>query len=439
MIKRRRFPKIFFGWWTVLAGGILAMWGNGYYISGFSAFFKPIASELGFSRAVTSIPASFGKFEGGFEAPLSGWLTDRYGPRWIVLLGVFLMGLGLILMNFINSFWTFLVAWGVLLGTGINMGLSLPLEKAVTNWFVKKRGLAISIRWTLSVLGSVLVLPLIGWLISMQGWRVTGVIGGVVMLLVGLPLAWFFVKQHRPEYYGLLPDGATVEEGAAEAGQMIDRGVRYAAEVQEVEFTVRQAVRTPTYWLLVLGYGGYALVSSVVFIHGIPFLTDMGIDPVWAAVMMGISSSASLPTRLLTGFFADRLKKSHLRFLMGGAFLLQALGVTVFLLNQTIPMAYVFFILYWAGMGPIIPLNSIIRSRYFGRKAFGSIQGTSTLLLMPTGVIAPIYAGWVYDTTGRYVTVFVLMAALLAFAALVMSLASPPRPPAKVTDIRKIV
>ncbi|MDO8688231.1 MAG: hypothetical protein Q7K41_06565, partial [Dehalococcoidales bacterium] len=77
MIKRRSFPKVFFGWWTVLGSGILALWGYGYHAYGFSALFKPISQELGFSRATTSVAASIGRFEGGIESPITGWITDR--------------------------------------------------------------------------------------------------------------------------------------------------------------------------------------------------------------------------------------------------------------------------------------------------------------------------------------------------------------------------
>ncbi len=439
MIKKRSSPKIFFGWWTVLGGGIIALWGHGYHVLGFSALFKPIASELGFSRAVTSVAASIGRFEGGVEAPVAGWLTDKFGPKLIVFSGVFLAGLGLVLMKFINSLWAFYVVWGVVLGTGCNISLSVPLDKAVTDWFVKKRGLAIGIRWVFTGLAAVLVLPLVGWLISIQGWRMTCVIGGVVMWLVGLPLAWFCVKRHRPEYYGLLPDGATMKEEAADTSQMIDRGVKYAAEVEEVEFTLRQALRTFAYWLLAGAQAFHSGVSAIIILHAIPFLTDMGIDPVKAAVMMGMMSSSILPGMFIGGFVADRVKKQHLRFILGGAYLLEVIGIALFVLKPTMAMVYPFFILCFFGFGLNIPLNSVIRARYFGRKAFGSIRGTSTTFIQLFGVIAPIYAGWVYDTTGSYITCFTLFAALCAFGALIAALAFPPKPPAEVTDIRKIL
>jgi len=438
LIKKRRRPKIFFGWWTVIASGILTLWGMGYHAYGFSALFNPISSELGFSRTATSVPASIGRLEGGFEAPLSGWITDRFGPRWIVLLGVFLIGLGLILMNYINSLWAFILVWGVTLGTGINIGLTIPLHAAITNWFVKKRGLALSIFMVFAGLSGVAVLPLIAWLISTQGWRMTCVIGGLVMWLVGLPLAWFFLRQHRPEYYGLLPDGATVEEKAADTDQMIGRGVEYATEIEEVEFTLRQAMRTPAFWLLIAVYTIHALVMPSVQTHTIPLLTDMGIEPLKAAGMMVVMIGASIPARLIGGLLADRVKKSHLRFLIGGAYFLQAIGFAVFLLNQTIAMIYVFFILYGMGQG-LGFVTSIVRARYFGRKAVGSIQGTSMMFSTPLGVIGPIYAGLMYDNTGSYMPAFRIFAMLLAVSAVLAAFIPTPKPPAQITDVRKIM
>ncbi len=439
MIKREKFPKIFFGWWTVLAGGILALWGYGYQAYGISALFKPIASELGFSRTTTSVAASIGRFEGGVEAPVVGWMTDRFGPRWIVFCGIFIIGLALVLMYFINSLWAYYVVWGVLVGTGANIALSIPIDTAISNWFVKRRGTALSIKWVFSGLSGVLVLPLIAWLITVQGWRMTCVIGGLVMLVVGLPLAWFFLKQRRPEYYGLLPDGAKTADEVEDVDKMIERGVQYAAEVEEVEFTVKQVFKTRVYWLLIAVNGVHSLIGSAINIHCIPFLTDIDIDPLMAAGTMVVMIGASIPARLAGGLVADRVKIGRLRFILGGSYLLQTVGIAAFLLNPTVAMIYVWFILYGIGIGIAYPINPLLRARYFGRKAFGSIGGVTSMILTPFGVIAPIYAGWVYDTTGSYMTAFTLFAVLLVIATGLVVFAKPPKPPTLITDIRKIM
>jgi sugar phosphate permease len=435
-----RFPHIFPGWWTVLAGGLLALWGYGYNAYGISALFKPISQEFGFKRAATSVASSIGRFEGGIEGPITGWVTDRFGARYVILLGVFFMSLALLLMRLVNSLWSFYLIWGVMLGTGSNIALSLPIDTTISNWFVKKRGVALSIKWVFSGLSGVLVMPLIAWMLTVKDWRFACTVGGVVMGVVGMPIAWFLFKPHRPEYYGLLPDGAIASDlQGANQNNVIERGVQYASEVREVEFTLRQALRTPPFWVMVAVQAVNGLVGPVMSIHCIPFLTDMGVDPIKAAGMMSIWITASLPTRFIGGWAADRLKINQLRYLTSLAYFLQAVGVVIFLKYQSISIVYVWFILYGFGQGLVTSVNPLIRGRYFGRKAYGSISGISSLIMTPIGVAAPIYAGWIYDTTGSYVHAFGQFSVLLGVSTVLALFVLPPKPPAQMGDVRKIV
>ena len=155
--------------------------------------------------------------------------------------------------------------------------------------------------------------------------------------------------------------------------------------------------------------------------------------------MMALYIGASVPARFLGGFIADRVSKGHLRFIKGGSYLLQAVGITVFLLNPTEVMIYFWFILYGVGMGVAMPITGLMRARYFGRKAFGSVQGISQALTTPIGIAAPIYVGWLYDTTGSYMFAFTLLAIAIGAAGIVSFFILPPKPPAEITDIRKIV
>jgi len=260
-----------------------------------------------------------------------------------------------------------------------------------------------------------------------------------VMVLVGLPLAWFFVKQRRPEYYGLLPDGATMAEEATDTEQMIDRGVEYAAEIEEVEFTLRQALKTRTYWLILVVGAIPDLVYPVMGIHLIPFLTDRGIDPLVAAGMMAVMVTASIPARFIGGLIVDRVRRDHLRYLLGAIPLVQVLGLTIFLLNQTTIIIYVWFILWGIGFGANLAIGTTVTVRYFGRKALGSIEGSYGLFMLPMGVIAPLYVGWLYDTTGSYTIAFIVLAISMTVTGALFPFIKPPKPPAKVTDIRKIM
>jgi cyanate permease len=267
----------------------------------------------------------------------------------------------------------------------------------------------------------------------------TCVVGGLVMAVVGLPLAWFCLKQRRPEYYGMLPDGARSEDEITDGDQMLEKGVQYAAEVEEVEFSVRQVFRTFVYWLLVVINGAHSLIGGAIQIHTIPFLTDLGIDPLVAAGIMVVMIGSSVPARLLGGLIIDRIRTPHLRFVLLGAYLLQFVGIGIFLLFRSLPSIYAWYVLYGVGMGMGYVANPLLRARYFGRKAFGSIHGITALILTPFGVAAPVYAGWVYDSTGSYISAFTLFAGLLAISVVLIFFAKPAKPPEVIGDIRKIV
>jgi MFS family permease len=439
LIKRRRLPHIFPGWWIMLVTAIISGLGGVFYMQGFSALFKPLSDELSLSRAAASAAAGIGTVCNGSVFLLSGWLSDRYGPKWVIIAGICLMGAGLVLMNFITSLWNYYIVWGVIIAAAHALGFAVANDKLLTDWFISKRGLALGLRWALIGIIGVVALPLISWLIATQGWRMTCLIWAGV-IFAGIPFALHFVKQRRPEYYGLLPDGAKAESGSeADTDAMVARGVEYAASFQETEFTLRQAMRTSSYWVLTV----VMIIGFVVFqsfnAHCIPFLTDMGIDPIVASGMMAMMGFCTIPSRFLAGFIADRVSKERLKFLPAGALLLMALGIGTFLLSQTVASVYILLILFGLGSGPITILDIVIRGRYFGRKAYGSIQGSTMIFTAPISLLVLVYVGWSYDASGNYMTAFTLLAAMAAFAALLVCLVQPPKPLAHISDIRRLV
>ena len=422
-----------------LVTGISSGLGHGFYGYGMSVLFIPLKESLGLTYAATSWAAGVGRLQGGLEAPVTGWLSDKFGPRWVIVVGLMIFGAGLVLMYFVNSVWAYYVIWGGITAIGLNLSLTIAVDKALADWFIKKRGLAFGTRFAIIGICGVIALPLITYLVDTQGWRMTSLIWGIIML-VGVPFSWYFVRQKRPEYYGLLPDGATIESGSQpETGALVDEGVEYAAGFDETEFTLRQAMKTPAYWGITLSWVCLMLVVLALNIHFIPLLMDMGIDSTTAGNMMALMVFFTIPARFLGGILADRVRKDRLQYLVSAAFLALTIGLLVFTLEQNLFTAYVLLILFGIGSGAPTPLRMTMGGRFFGRKAFASIQGSSMMFAAPVALIAPVYAGWIHDTTGSYMPAFVLFTVLAGVANVLMTLVRPPKPPAQVTDIGRFI
>jgi sugar phosphate permease len=139
----KKLSRIYPGWWMVIATGILGLLGTGFIDLGFSVIFKPLSAELGLSRTVTSIASGIQKAMGLILYSIGGMASDKYGPRRVILIGVITAGVGCIIMYFVNSLWSFLLVWGIIVGVGMCMGFTALMDRAIVNWFVRKSGLAL--------------------------------------------------------------------------------------------------------------------------------------------------------------------------------------------------------------------------------------------------------------------------------------------------------
>jgi MFS family permease len=431
MCKRLKIPHLYFGWWINIAVSFFFAIVTGYANQGASIIFKPLSGDLGLNRASTSIATGVGSLQNGITFPVAGWLCDKYGSKYLAVAGCCIMGMGLILMNFIHSAWQYYIVWGLLIAGGSTLGFSVSIDKVVTNWFVKKRGLAFALRFTIVAIVGMILLPVISLLVTSLGWRFTALIWAGIAF-AAIPAALYFVRQHRPEYYGLLPDGEKAGNTAAiSTGAQSASSVVAARGFEEGEFTLKQALKTPTYWLLTLIWVLYSAVQGGINIHLIPMFTDTGITPVEAASLVALMSLFSLPSRFLVGIVADRISKFHIKYLLGGMMILMAAGVWVLSFSSISPsQIYLFLALFGIGTAAFIPLDIIIRSRFYGRKAYGSIQSISIIFSAPISFLAPIFSGRIYDTTGSYQSAFTLFAILASCVAAITFLLRVPKFPA---------
>jgi cyanate permease len=246
-------------------------------------------------------------------------------------------------------------------------------------------------------------------------------------MLACIPLTLLFVKSRRPEHYGLLPDGAAHQETGREG--LLSAGVRYAEQFDEREFTLREALHTRSFWLMLFGWGCSIFVISGITVHVIPFLTDMGISETVAGFMLSMMIFFTVPSRFFSGFLADRFPRNRLQVMAAAAVFIQGAGIGLFLIYPSILTAYALLILYGLGNGAVTPIRLAMGGRYFGRQAFASIIGVGMFINAPLGFISPIFAGWVHDVTNSYTAAFLTFTVVLFAAGAVLLFVRPPRLP----------
>lgn len=420
---KRALDNTFYGWWIVIASFFMFLISGGIAFYGFTTFFNPIAEEFGWSAAQISFAFSLRSIEFGIMAPLVGFLMDKVGVRKIIIFGMAVSGLGFLLMSRTNSLLFFYGAF-LLLSIGTSCGLGMGQYVAVANWFSKKR------TWVMGIMSagyafSGVVGPVLVWLIEQYGWRSTMVIAGVVMLVVGIPLG--FVIRHRPEPYGYLPDGETQDaspQSESTSGKLPATGALTTDLPEHTGLSPRQAIMTRVFWILIIFVSLTGFAQSAINVHEMPYLTSVGISRETAGwTILGITG-LSLIGRLGFGWMGDRHDK---RYLLAIGAALQFFGVLIFAWISSPWMLIPFLLLYGPGYGSQIPIWPAIRADYFGLKHYAAIGGLQALGWTISGIIAPVLAGWVFDTWGTYRPIWLVYAIATAVAIPLVLLIKPKR------------
>lgn len=412
MVATAKPHRIFYGWWVVAGSlGILATIG-GIILYGFTAFFNPIVAEMGWTSAQTSLAFSLKSVEGGLLGPIIGLMVDRMGARTCMLIGVCIISAAFFLLSRITSLPLLYLSFA-LLALGFTAACGIAQYTAVANWFRRRRSLAMGILSAGFGISGVTT-PILVLLINRFGWRLTLVILAVATLAIGIPLT--FLVRHRPEPYGYLPDGDRPEAAktAAAASQKPTRATG-------PELSFRQAVRTRAFWFLMLFNFFVGFSFSAITVHEMPYLISIGIAESLAALtMLGITTS-SVVGRLGFSWLGDTRDKRKLLAITAA---MQTVGVLIFANIRSPWMILLFLLAYGPGLA-WIPLSSAIQADYFGTKSFASLRGVFSLSGAIPGLIAPFFAGWMFDMHYGYRLAFVIFAVLCGLAVPAVLLARP--------------
>ncbi|HEY31690.1 MAG TPA: MFS transporter [Dehalococcoidia bacterium] len=422
MPKRR---KIFYGWWIVVASTLLNVLAGGTFVYGLSVFFNPIRNTFGWGAAVTSVAFTLGRLESGLLEAVAGLLVDKVGPRKLMLCGWSVVGLGFLMMSNVNSLWLFYGSF-LVMAVGMSFSAFIVIFATIANWFEKKRSRAMTVVVTGYGLSGTLV-PLVATTVDAFGWRETLAAMAISIWVISLPLS--SLMRHKPGQYGYLPDGAGPEAvgGPVELSQSSspDETRRGDSALAVVDFTLKEAAKTRTFWLLAAVSFFQFFAVSAVMVHTIPFLESIEVSSKMAATVVTGITISSLIGRLGFGFIGDFANKRHL---MAIGLTLQTIGIFIFFLvdSDRVWVIIPFLLTYAPGFGAMMPLRPALQADYFGTKSFGAIMGITTLVAMVGGLASPVVAGWVFDVTGSYHTAWLLCALVSLPAVPCMLLAKAP-------------
>lgn len=391
--------KIFYGWWVLGALFLITGYIHGVVSFGFTSVFKPVADEFGWSYARVSIAASIRGLEIGLLAPLVGLLLDRIGPRKLIFTGVLITGFGLIFLSRIHSLWAFYAAFALIaVGDSTCIGV-LPIT--VTGyWFHRRVSLATGIVVCGSAAGGLLV-PIVTMVIDTFGWRTAMVVFGAATWLILLSLSIFV--RHKPEHYGLLPDG--IGKGNTVKGY----GALAQPPSNDDDLSVWQALRTREFWHIQTAFMCHVLAIYAVLTHIMPYLSSIGIPRSIGSIAAGAIPVVSIAGRLGFGWLGDQQDKRWISAIGIGLTGISFLGFAFLDRFGTWFLAPLIILLSIGYGGPVPMIPALLRE-YFGRNHLGSIVGFSQGLAMVSCITGQPLAGFVFDTYGRYDT------AWLAFA-----------------------
>jgi MFS family permease len=411
--------RVFYGWWIVAIGCVQDAVKGGLFNTGFTLYFLPVLTELNLSRAATSLPFSLSRLEAALGAPLVGYLIDRFDVRVMLVAGTLLAGLGLILLSLTHSYLLFLLVFIGPLSFGFQAGFNQATLAVVAHWFRRKRGLAMAIVQTGQAIGGVLIFPLVALAVLNLGWRMAAVLSGLAVLTL-LPLVLFI--RRSPESMGLLPDG---ERSPAQDPHATAVGFTPSSDDAR-EFTTREALRTPTFWLLAAFHGLRNVPYAGVTVHLVPLLVWKGLDEPAAAFYVGLTALATVVSRPLTGWLGDRQSKQTIGAV---GVLLGAAGLVVLAYGDGAWWALVLFAVLFSFGDGVNSVTWALVGDVFGRAHFATIRGWISMFQSFASMPAAVYTGWIYDRTQSYTQALIAFVICYGAAAVVLWLVPhPPRP-----------
>jgi MFS family permease len=399
-------PRLFYGYIVVAAIFfiLVLMWG---IVNTFGIFFKPMLTDLGWTRAVTSGAFAVFWIIQGLLAIVMGRINDRLGPRIVISVCGFVLGLGFLLMSQTSAFWQLYLFYGVIIGTAMG-GSFVPPTSTIARWFVKRRNTMTGIALAGISVGGLITPPLANWLISIYGWRISYIILGGLALVAVILVAQLLRRD--PAQVGLTPYGESKEETELKGSTKV--------------FSLGEAAPTRQFWLVLSMYFCLGFSMFTILVHIAPHATDLEFSATTAANILATAGGVGAVGRLALGWAADRIGNRQV-FILGFALMAAAL---FWLISATETWAlYLFAAVFgFAAMGCAVSESPLV-AELFGLRSHGLIMGVINIGFCIGAAAGPFLAGYIFDVTSSYNVAFLVCSAVSVVGLILSAVLRPTK------------
>ena len=422
-LARRLGNRVYYGWVIVgvmFVSNLVTFSPN----TSFGLFVTRFEADFGWSRSAIALAPTLGTVFGAAFAPLLGRVVDRFGVRPLMIYGGLLSAGCYFLMGGIAVIWQLYLLYGVMFGVLCIGAGFLASNVAITRWFVRRRGRAMATVMMGSSLGGLVFITIQSLLIEVFDWRVALTAQGLfVLALVALPGMLLMVN--APENVGM--EGHTelriASSEPADKGSVEKGGAEQEDAPGGRDWTLREAMQAPTFWLVLSGIMMNNLMVAGYFANNVPHMESLGFSRIVAGSAWATFFFVGVFAKFMWGFIVEfTTVRWGLVLLNLGEFL----GLYLLLTAKTPMDLYVWAVAHGFLHGPWLALSTQVWGDYFGSGAIGRIYGTVQPAIVLAGAVGPWLGGFIYDTTGSYTLFYQTLMGMALFGTLIFAVAQPP-------------
>jgi sugar phosphate permease len=423
--------KLFYGWWVVIAITFV------FFTAGaapFAIVLKQLLEQFHTGRGEVSLSQSIMMISIGVTGIFVGRLMQRYRPRTFILWGTIVTGVTYLLLSLTNSLW-FLYVFYLIIGFAAGLSNAIAYATLLSKWFARNWGTAVGIIMAGGSVGAMVIQPLVGIIDQTFGWRATYLFAGSLVLATNVPLILFVLKD-GPESMGLLPDGDKPKEIGIHISDKTRTQPTGESNTAANSTGLLSYLKRPALWLMGISFTFAAIGSNAVTTQEVSFITDMKVSATAAASALGITLGIGAISGLASGWLADKLMSRYVAILF---FLLAMVGTLILIQADTMSKIWLFAVIFGVGIGALGTLLPTVTRDIFGTSNFSTFFGFTAISFAVGNAIGAPLAGFMFDATGSYQIVFVIVAILFAAAIIGIYLAfgANPKPLMRLSKSKK--